>query len=113
MAGVVHIPWYVSLFRSDAFGEALSEIASVALKYGATEFTIYRSNDDKYSYLQVAAFDTKLDFERYWLSDEFKEWRSRYGSWYHLPVVYQWHEVVASGRIERPEIVASFGSTGN
>jgi hypothetical protein len=32
MAGVVHIPWYATLFRGDQFEVALREIAPVSLR---------------------------------------------------------------------------------
>ena len=52
MAGVVHIPWYATLFRGDKFEEALEEIAPLALRYGATDYAVYRSRDDRYKFLQ-------------------------------------------------------------
>ena len=36
------IPWYATGFRGDSFEEALQEIAPVALRYGATQYWIYR-----------------------------------------------------------------------
>ena len=51
-AGVVNIPWYATLFRGDRFAEALGEIAPVALRYGASDYTVYRAQDDP---LQVHA----------------------------------------------------------
>ena len=57
MAGVVHIPWYATLFRGDRFEGALEEIAPLALRYGATEYAIYRSRDDAYKFLQLATFE--------------------------------------------------------
>ena len=32
MAGVVHIPWYATVFRGDKLEAALAEIAPLALK---------------------------------------------------------------------------------
>ena len=100
MAGVVHIPWYASLFRGDEFADALAEIGAVSLRYGATDFNIYRSQDDRYSFLQTATFPDKLDWERYWQGEEFRQWRAKYSSWYHLLPAYEWHDVVATGSVE-------------
>ena len=99
-AGVVHIPWYATLFRSDKFAIALDEIAPVALRYGATEYAIYRSRDDKYKFLQLATFERKDDWERYWNGEEFSIWRGDYTSWYQVPVLYVWHDLVARGGID-------------
>ena len=45
----------------------------VALRYGATEYAVYRSRDDRYKFLQIGDFEDKLDFERYWYGEEFVE----------------------------------------
>lgn len=107
-AGVVQIPWYATFFRGDKFEIALAEIAPVATRYGATDYTVYRSHDDRYKFLQLATFERKIDFERYWNGPEFERWRSDYSSWYQIPVLYGWHSVVVAGRIgEAPELMES------
>lgn len=108
MAGSIHIPWYATVFRGDRFELALREIAPVALRYGATEYTAYRYNDDRYKFLQTALFESKEDFERYWYGPEFNEWRGEYSSWYQVPVVYGWAEVISTGAIGG-EIVSGAG----
>ena len=100
MAGsVIYIPWYATMFRGDKFEIALMEIAPVALRYGATDHALYRARDDTYRFLQVATFQEKLDFERYWYGEEFSGWREDYSSWYQVPVVYAWHDVVIAGAV--------------
>ena len=99
MAGVVHIPWYATVFRGDTFEEALGLIAPLALRYGATDYRVYRSRDDRYKFLQMATFEDKLDFERYWYGDDFNAWRADYSSWYQVPIVYAWNDLVLSGGI--------------
>ena len=96
-AGVVHIPWYATVFRGDKFQAALELIAPMALRYGATDYRVYRSRDDRYKFLQMATFEDKLDFERYWYGEDFSDWRRDYSSWYQVPVVYQWNELVIAG----------------
>lgn len=99
MAGVVQIPWYATGFRGDAFEAALSEIAPVALHYGATSFQVFRFRDDRYRFLQTAEFESKLDFERYWAGQEFIDFRVIHSGWYQVPVLYTWTDLVASGQI--------------
>ena len=108
MAGSVHIPWYATLFRADSLDLALREIAPVALRYGATEYTAYRYNDDRYKFLQTARFESKEDFERYWYGQEFVEWRADYSSWYQVPVLYGWADVISAGEVGG-ELVSSAG----
>jgi hypothetical protein len=108
-AGVVHIPWYATVFRGDKFSSALELIASIALRYGATDYRVYRSRDDRYKFLQMATFEDKLDFERYWYGEDFSDWRRDYSSWYQVPVVYAWNELVIAGGLPGHEQHESVG----
>jgi hypothetical protein len=99
-AGSVHIPWYATLFRGDQFEEAIKEIAPVAMRYGAIQYTVYRSRDDRYKFNHTVEFASKLDWERYWLGPEFREWRASHSSWYQVPVLYVWNDVIAHDRSE-------------
>jgi hypothetical protein len=101
MAGVVHIPWYATGFRGNKLAVALQEIAPVAQRYGASEYAVYRSRDDMYRFLQLATFAEKPDFERYWYGEEFSVWRGDYSSWYQVPVLYVWNDMLVRGGIER------------
>jgi hypothetical protein len=100
MSNVIHIPWYATGFRSDAFAEALAKIAPVALRYGATSYAVYRSRDDQYKLQQAATFPEKLGFDRYWYGEEFSRFRAEYSSWYQVPVLYYWNDVVAAGALD-------------
>ncbi|PZR68100.1 MAG: hypothetical protein DLM63_04980 [Solirubrobacterales bacterium] len=102
-AGTVHIPWYATVFRGDKVAAALQEIAPIALRYGATGYAVHRSRDDRYRFLQTATFERKIDFERYWYGAEFSAWREQYSSHYQVPIVYVWHDVIASGSFDPDE----------
>jgi hypothetical protein len=93
------IPWYATGFRGDAFEEALEEIAPVSLRYGGTEYWIYRRGDDRYMFQTYFLFEDHHDFEQYWYGPEFQDWRARYSSWYQVPVVYVPMTLVATARI--------------
>jgi hypothetical protein len=99
MAGVVQIPWYATTFRGDKFERALELIAPIALRYGATDYRVYRNRDDPYKFTQMATFEDKLDFERYWYSDDFGAWRADFSSWYQVPVLYAWSDLILAGGI--------------
>ena len=101
MSSIVNIPWYATVFRGDKFELALAEIAPIALRYGATEYTVFRYQDDRYKFQQMAAFEDKADFEQYWYGEEFSAWRSDYAGWYQVPVVYGWTIRTISGSLER------------
>jgi len=110
MAGTVVIPWYATGFRSNDFEQALGQIAAVALRYGATSYAVYRARDDRYKFQQLAAFEDKLDWERYWTGQEMTDFRVIHSSWYQVPVLYGWWDETASGSIGRP---GSLDGSGN
>jgi quinol monooxygenase YgiN len=99
-AGVVHIPWYATGFRADTMEQSLAKIAPVALRYGATAYTVYRNRDDRYKFLQTATFESKEDWDRYWNGPEFTDFRVLHSSYYQIPLVYSWNDLVAEGRLE-------------
>ena len=100
MAGIVHIPWYATVWRGDRLEEALGQIAPLALRYGATEYMVHRSRDDAYKLLHMSWFENKLDWQRYWDGPEFIAWRAEYSSFYQVPVLYVWHDLVHHGKLE-------------
>jgi len=101
MAGTVIVPWYATGFRGDGFEAVLAEAAAIALRYGATSYGVYRSRDDRYRFQQLAAFDSHLDWERYWEGPEMIDFRVRHSGWYQIPVLYGWWDHVAGGAITR------------
>ncbi len=102
-AGVMHIPWYATVFRGDKVAAALVEIAPVALRYGATDYAVYRSRDDRYKFVQSSTFERKIDFERYWYGPDFSAWRERYSGYYQVPVIYGWQDLLAAGSYDPDE----------
>ena len=105
MAGVVHIPWYATLFRHERFAEALQELAPIAIRYGATEVQIHQSRDDRYKFDHMCWFETRAEWERFWESDELIRFRARYSGWYQVPLLYVWNDVIARIEVEpEPEV---------
>jgi len=100
--GVAVIGWYATVFRADRFELALAEIAPVALRYGASDFSIYRMRDDRYRFVQYATFPDPVGFDRYYYGPEFSQWRADYSSWYQVPVVPAWADLVLHGAMGAP-----------
>jgi hypothetical protein len=103
MAGVVWIPWYATVLRQDSFANAVAEVAALALRYGATQYSVHRSRDDRYSITQMAWFEQRTDWYRYWDGPEMVEFRRRYMGRYQIPVTYVWHDEIVAGELG-PEI---------
>jgi hypothetical protein len=97
MAGTVIVPWYATGFRADDFERELGEVAATALRYGAGSYAVYRSHDDRYRFQQLAAFEEKLDWERFWEGPEMSYFRTVHSSWYQVPVLYGWWDLSTSG----------------
>jgi hypothetical protein len=97
---LVEIPWIANPFRGDRFEAAWTPCAEAALRYGATEYAFFRSQEDRLKFTQLAWFETKLDFERYWYSEEISNARIEVSGWYQVPVLPVWHGVVAAGHLQ-------------
>ena len=94
---MVIIPWVANPFRGDRLEEEWTPSAEAATRYGAKAWAFIRSTDDPLSFTQVALFDKKMDFDRYWLSDEISEARARIGGIYQVPLLPTWYEAVGLG----------------
>ena len=101
--GVVWIPWYATVLRQEAFAERVAEIAPLALRYGATKYSVHRSLDDRYRITQMAWFESKDDWYRYWDGPEMIEFRARHVGKFQIPVVYVWHDELVAGELG-PEV---------
>jgi hypothetical protein len=103
MAGVVHIPWYATVLRQDSFADAVARVAPICLRYGATQYAVHRSHDDRYRVLQMMWFDSEADWYRYWEGPEMLEFRRRNSGRYQIPIAYVWHDELAAGALG-PEV---------
>jgi hypothetical protein len=94
---VVAIRWVANPFRADRFEAMWAPIAERALDYGAHGYAFFRGREDQAVFTQLAWFDTKVDFERYWLSEEVADARVQVAGLHHVPVLPEWHGVVGFG----------------
>jgi hypothetical protein len=105
MAGVVYIPWYATVLRQQLFAEEVLRIAPLALRYGATQYQVHVSRDDRYKITQMSWFESKRDWYRYWDGPEMIEFRRRLSGKFQIPVVYFWSDEIATGALG-PEVPA-------
>ena len=96
---IVMITWHTNPLRGDRFEDAWRPAAAAAIDYGASYWALLRSKDYPLDFVQLAAFATKTDFERYWYSEEVSEARAEGIGLYQIPVVPQWLRAVDAGRI--------------
>lgn len=105
-AKLVQIDWLANPFRGDKFEQAWRPVAEAALDYGASGYAFVRSQDDRLHFTQLAVFEDKLAFERYWYSEEVSEARAAAAGMFQIPVVPVWHEVIDSGALESESAAA-------
>ncbi|HEY4279166.1 MAG TPA: hypothetical protein VGM91_13170 [Conexibacter sp.] len=103
MAGVVHIPWYATVFRHERLATALEEIAPIAFKYGATEVMVHQFLDDAYRFDHQIWFESREAFEVFWEGPEMMLFRARHSGWYQVPVLYGWSNVIARYELDESE----------
>jgi hypothetical protein len=102
---VVLILWHANPFRGDKFEDAWRPAAAAAIDYGATYWALLRSKDDPLDFMQIAAFESKAEFERYWYSEEIAEARAEASGLFQVPVLPIWLRAVDAG-----DLTASLGA---
>jgi hypothetical protein len=103
MAGVVWVQWYATVLRQEEFGEEVAAVAPLALRYGATQYQVHRSLDDRYRIWQLTWVNSHDDWYRYWDGPEMIEFRARHSGRYQVPINYGWSEELAAGALG-PEV---------
>ena len=104
-AGIVHLPFYATGFRGDDLEAALAELAPISTRYGATRYEVFRSRDDRYKFLLSFDFESKGDWDAYWFGPEFTEMRAACSSWFTVPLLYVWQDLVSRGEVREPATV--------
>ncbi|MDQ3849497.1 MAG: hypothetical protein M3296_02635 [Actinomycetota bacterium] len=113
MAGVVHLPWYATGFRGDDLEAALQQLAPISLRYGARRYEVFRGRDDRYKFLMAMEFDSHADWEAYWYGEEFTDMRASTSSWYQVPLLYTWNDLIAVGEVQEPVIEPATAEAGD
>jgi hypothetical protein len=101
--GVVHVDWYATVLRQEFLAAELVRAAPLALRYGATQYSVHRNQQDRYKISQMAWFESERDWYAYWEGPEMIEFRRRNAGKYQIPIVYVWHEELISGALG-PEV---------
>jgi len=99
------VPWYATFFRGDRLERALEEIAPVALRYGALDYEVLRSQQDTYRFMHLSMWERKDDFEAYWSGPEFQHWRADHQSFYQVLIMPEWTDRIVrdqAGRAQQP-----------
>jgi len=95
----VLIPWVANPFRGDKFEAAWLPAAEAVLDFGATGWAFFRSKEGLLDFAQWAFFETKLDFERYWYSEEISTAREEASGLYRVPVLPLYYGIAGMGSL--------------
>jgi hypothetical protein len=96
----VEIKWAANPLRGEKFEKAWTPVAEAALDYGASYWAFLRSNEGQLDFIQQAIFPTKLDFERYWYSEEVAAARAEVQGLYQVPILPTFHTIVGTGVVD-------------
>jgi hypothetical protein len=101
--GVIHVDWYATVLRQETFAVEVARVAPLALRYGATQYSVHRSLDDRYKITQMTWVDSHPTWYRYWDGPEMLEFRRRFSGHYQIPITYVWYEELTFGALG-PEV---------
>jgi len=99
MADLMWVQWYATVLRQNSFAEAVAEVAPIALRYGATQYQVHVSNDDRYKITQMTWVPSHAAWYTYWEGPEMIEFRARYSGKYQVPITYAWADEIAAGTL--------------
>jgi hypothetical protein len=99
MADLIWVSWYATVLRQESFADEVARIAPLCLRYGATEYRVHVSNEDRYRVTQMTWVDNKTDWYRFWDGPEMIEFRARNMGRYQVPIVYNWADEIAAGSL--------------
>jgi hypothetical protein len=103
MPDLVWVKWYSTVFRKDTFAQDVARVAPLALRYGATQYSVHVDDDDRYRITQMTWVNSKTDWYRYWDGPEMIEFRARNMGRYQVPISYSWADEIAFGALG-PEV---------
>jgi hypothetical protein len=98
-AVVARVNWVANPYCGDSFEAAWLPAAEAALDYGATAWAFYRALDGMLDFTQLAYVASKLDFERYWYSEEISDARERASGLYQVPLLPTFHRIAGQGSL--------------
>lgn len=104
---VYSIIWHANPYRGDKFEAIWRPAAEAAMDYGASSWALLRSLEDPQNFTQLAVFGSKLDFERYWYSEQLAEARAEAAGLFSVPVLPVTFRVVDSGELQTVDVDAA------
>jgi quinol monooxygenase YgiN len=76
MSEIVQLDFHITPFREKRFVEAYRPAVTRAVEFGAKGYSFYRAEEDPGHFVHISYWDTRKDFDRYWMSRDMKEIRT-------------------------------------
>src|SRR6478672_2495695 len=96
MAEVCRLDWHIAPFRADRWLDLWEPAAAKMPAYGAKSWSLTRSLDDPLAFQQTSIWESRVDFERYWFSEEIEAARASIIGMHDLPILPAWSTVVVA-----------------
>lgn len=96
MAEVNVIDWHIHPFRADRWYAAWHPAVERAAAFGATSWSLTRSENDPLHFRQTTVWNDREDFDRYWSSDEVAAARIDAQPYYNKPLLPAWHQLLTA-----------------
>jgi heme-degrading monooxygenase HmoA len=93
----IEIRFQATPFRAQRFLEVYYPAASRVMAYGAKGYELLRSEEDSDQFTHISYWESRSDFDRWWLSDEMQDVRRRLFGLHGQPVLPHWQVLVARG----------------
>ena len=97
MAELMWVKWYATVLRQNMFAAEVARVAPIALRYGATQYSVHVDGDDHYKITQMTWVPDHATWYAYWEGPEMIEFRSRLVGKYQIPITYAWAQEIARG----------------
>jgi hypothetical protein len=96
MAEINVIDWHIHPFRAERWYEAWLPALERAGSFGATDWSLTRSEEDPLHFRQTTVWERRADFDSYWASDELAAARQEALNYYNKPLLPSWHQLLGS-----------------
>jgi hypothetical protein len=103
---VLEINWIINPFRAEKFRDLWLPAAEAVVDFGATGWAFIRSGEDPQHFVQLALFANKLDFDRYWYSEEIVDYRVQVTGLFQVPILPVWYMVEGAGDVVPQDLSA-------
>lgn len=81
-------------FRGDEFERLWAPAAARVMSYGSTGYTFVRDEEDPLHFVHISYWNDRLDFDRYWFSDEMQQLRTEVTGLYQVPLLPHWGRLI-------------------